>query len=404
MDNRILIVDDDPISLQLVSSLLMGHGFKVTTAQHPKEGLSILADQSFDLAILDVLMPEMDGYELCRLLRSNQKTAQLPVVLLTALDTLEQKIRGFEAGADDYIGKPFEPKELLARVEVLLRRVGPTQVATPATKIGKVIGVYSLRGGVGVSTLAVNLAAGLAQLWDKPTGLVDLVFTAGQSALLMNIPLRKTWADLAYIPDVDIDIELLEILLLPHSSGVRVLASPSRPEQSELITAEKVGSVLDILRTYYEYMILDLPHDFSETTLEGLDASDEIMVLLAPDLASIRNASLTLDTFNSLDIPDRSIHVVLNRTFKRQGLKREDIEDALKRKVDVVIPFAPEPVMNAINVGVPTVFGEPESPLGAFFEDISFIMSKAEHKEESPKNPTEVWQRIQARVRRRKDA
>jgi pilus assembly protein CpaE len=403
MENRILVVDDDPISLQLVSSLLTGHGYRVVTAQHPNEGLSILADQTFDLAILDVLMPDMDGYELCRRVRSNPKTAQLPIVLLTALDTLDQKIRGFEAGADDYIAKPFEPKELLARIEVLIRRVGPKPALEPTAKIGKVIGVYSLRGGVGVSTLAANLAAGLAQLWDKPTVLVDLVFTAGQSSLFMNIPLKKTWADLVYIPDNDIDIDLLEILLLPHTTGARVLASPARPEQSELITTEKVELVLNILRTYYDYVILDLPHNFSETTLVGLDASDEILALLAPDLASVRNMSITLNTFQSLEISEKSIHVVLNRTFKHHGLARKDIEDALKHKVDLVIPFTPDPLVNAINVGVPTVFGEPESPLGAFFEDISFLLSKAEHKEETPKAPTDAWQRINARVRRRKE-
>jgi len=401
MTNRILVVDDDPIALKLVSSILTAQGYRIATVQGPKESLSILADQTFDLVLLDVLMPEIDGYELCRRLRKNPKTSELPIILLTALDTLEQKMRGFDAGADDYIAKPFEPKELIARIEVLLRRAAPRSTVEPIENIGKVISVFSLRGGVGVSTIAANLAAGLAQLWDKQALLVDLVFTAGQAALMLNVPLRKTWADLATIPNEEIDIELLEMLLLPHPSGVRVLAAPARPEQGELITEEKIQHVLGLLRGYYEYIIFDLPHDFSFATLEGLDVSDEILIPLSPDLASVRCTALTLSALASLDVPPAAIHLLLNWIFRGGGLPRKDMESALKRDVEIIIPHAPKPLVAAINSGVPPVFGAPDTPLAALFEDMAYRMSNAEHKEETPKITTEAWKRVKSRERQR---
>src|SRR5262249_40250695 len=149
-----------------------------------------------DLIILDVMMPHLNGYEVCRQLRRRPTLAQRPIMMLTAQDSLEERINGLEAGADDYMCKPFEAAELQARVKALLRRATPISVEPAALgRQGKVIATFSLRGGIGVSTLAANLAIGLAQLWGQPTALVDLALTAGQSALMLNLALRNSWSD-----------------------------------------------------------------------------------------------------------------------------------------------------------------------------------------------------------------
>ena len=122
MDAHILAVDDEPVNQRLVSKVLTASGFQVTTANNAKEAFELVERIHFDLIILDVLMPEIDGYEACRRLRENPLTAQTPIILLTALDSLENKMKGFEAGADDYLPKPCEPEELVARVRVWLRR------------------------------------------------------------------------------------------------------------------------------------------------------------------------------------------------------------------------------------------------------------------------------------------
>ena len=398
---RILVVDDSPINLKLVSAALAPAGYEIVTAQNGREALQRVEGIEPDMVILDVMMPELNGYEVCRRLRQRANLGQLPIMMLTANDSLEERINGLEAGADDYMSKPFEVPELQARVKALLRRAAPAQPAA-ATRQGKVIAVFSLRGGIGVSTLATNLAAGLAQLWGHPTALVDLVLASGQSALMLNAPLRHTWADLAESSVGELDGDLLESVLLSHPCGTRVLAAAVRPEQSELITAEKVSHVISLLKERYEYVVLDLPHDFSDTTLAGLDAAHHVLAMMAPELASVRAMACAVDVFDHLDYSPDRISLVLNTTFERSGLARKDIEATLKRPIAMMLPYMPESLVSAINRGVPPVLDLAHKPAGAVFEDFSLFVSKDEHRTTRPAQPTEAWLRLAQRQQRRR--
>jgi DNA-binding response OmpR family regulator len=116
---RILIVDDDPHIRELVGVFLRREGFETTEAADGVEALERLASAGADLAVVDVMMPRLDGWALCRELRS---TYDMPVLLLTAKGETPDKLRGFDLGADDYVVKPFDPAELVARVKALLKR------------------------------------------------------------------------------------------------------------------------------------------------------------------------------------------------------------------------------------------------------------------------------------------
>jgi two-component system OmpR family response regulator len=116
---KILVVDDDPHIRELVKVFLMQEGFEVLEAIHGADALSILETTTADLVILDIMMPEMDGWELCRELREHY---DMPLLMLTAKGETTQKIKGFQLGTDDYMVKPFEPEELVVRVKALLKR------------------------------------------------------------------------------------------------------------------------------------------------------------------------------------------------------------------------------------------------------------------------------------------
>ena len=118
---RILVIDDQPQNVKLLDQLLSLSGFEVATASSGAEGLERLAAGKPDLVLLDVVMPKMSGYEVCRAIRADARTALLPVVMVTALDPAEERIKGIEAGADDFLSKPINQPELLARVKSLLR-------------------------------------------------------------------------------------------------------------------------------------------------------------------------------------------------------------------------------------------------------------------------------------------
>src|SRR6476620_5768034 len=125
---RILVVDDSAFNLKIVSATLAPAGYEVVMASNGREALERVDAMQPDLIILDVMMPELNGYEVCRRLRRKVTTMHRPIMMLTANDSLEERVNGLEAGADDYMSKPFEAPELQARVKALLRRFTPAKV------------------------------------------------------------------------------------------------------------------------------------------------------------------------------------------------------------------------------------------------------------------------------------
>jgi OmpR family response regulator RpaB len=117
---RLLLIDDDEHLAAPLASYFRRFEFELAAATRPSQGLQMLNTQAFDAAILDVMLPEMDGFELCRTIR---RTSDIPIVMLTARGDVMDRVVGLELGADDYLPKPFEPRELLARIQTILRRV-----------------------------------------------------------------------------------------------------------------------------------------------------------------------------------------------------------------------------------------------------------------------------------------
>lgn len=132
---KILIVDDEPDLAELVSYNLKKEGFEVSSASDGEEALKKIRKGNFNLVILDLMLPGIQGMELCRILRNDPKTKHLPIIMLTAKGEDVDKILGLEMGADDYIAKPFSPRELVARVKAVLRRSGEKTVEESVIRI-----------------------------------------------------------------------------------------------------------------------------------------------------------------------------------------------------------------------------------------------------------------------------
>ncbi len=398
---RILTIEDEELIRKLIVHALETSGYEVVTASDGLEGLARAAAVQPDLIITDVMMPKLDGYQVVERLRRNPAFAHTPILMLTAQAQLEEKLKAFEAGADDHMPKPFEASELVARVGTLLQRreaARATVFQDAVTERGQLIAVHSLRGGSGCSSLAVNLALALNKLWAHPTQLVDLVFTAGQASLMLDMPLRRTWADVAHFSSDDLDIVGLQTIIGRHASKLHLIAAPTYPTEAEEPSGALIQTAFDLLLPRFDYIVVDLPHNFNGGTLQVLDEADVILLLLAPELASVRAAIVTLDTYSKLGYDSNKIKLVLNWTFERNhGVERDNIEQALQTPVSLVVPFAPDRFVGAINQGQPFLAGPKDDALTALFEGFAFWLSKQSQRDLQPATPTAAWKRVQKR-------
>ncbi|MFO7890754.1 MAG: response regulator transcription factor [bacterium] len=161
MKPYILIIDDDEkLNLRLSKYLIKQFGFTVDTASHPAEGMQKLTENQFDLLILDVMMPDTDGFEVLRKVRQQQ---EIPIIMLTARGDVTDRIVGLELGADDYVPKPFEPRELVARIQTVLRRYSGEKKTKSTSK--QVFG-----------DLEVNFDTRSIKIKQKPVSLTHLEF------------------------------------------------------------------------------------------------------------------------------------------------------------------------------------------------------------------------------------
>ncbi len=396
----VLLIEDEIIYHRMLEHALRPLGFVVYTELTGSEGLEAAQAVHPDIIITDINLPDISGYEITKRLRRDPRFAHVPIIILTGQTTLQDKLASFEAGADDHINKPFEPEELIARMRVLLRRAELLRQALPAgtvqtpSKQARLIAVHTLRGGTGASLLAVNLAIGLKGLWNAPTLLLDLAMLAGQDALLLNLPLRRTWGDLANVSPQDLDLELLQSIIVTHESGVDLIAAPTTPTQAEMISNETLSRALEILRPHYDYIVADLPHDFNDITLQILDAADVIIMLVAPELSSIRAAAAALDTYAKLNYEKDKIKIVLNYTFPRYALPRDKIETALGHPVTLILPYVPDLLVQSVNLGKPILYYQPTERFSELIEDFAFYLSSPNHKKVQPSMPTIAWKRV----------
>jgi len=402
---RILVIDDEPINHQLVARALASLQCEFHFAEDGKVGISQARSLKPDLIITDVMMPDVNGYEVTRILRREPQFAATPILVLTAQSGLQDKLKSFEVGADDHLTKPFEAAELVVRVNSLLRRVEAvksSRLEMPSREVGRMIAVHSLRGGIGSSTLAVNLGVGLAGLWREPAILLDLTMTAGQVALMLNKTLKRTWADIADYTASDLDLDALSSIVSGHESGLHFVAAPTFPSEAETLRAETLGAAFQLARTQYEYVLADLPHDFSEFAIQALDAADVIVMVASPDMASIRAVTAALDTYEKLGYPRDKIKFVLNAIFPHSNLSKEKLESALGMTAFATIPYVRDVFVEAINLGQPPVFDKPDLPISSVLEDFAFHLSKDAHKKTKPADPTEAWKRVYRRYQERK--
>jgi pilus assembly protein CpaE len=382
MAKKILVVDDELESVKLVGLMLQRHGYEITAAQSGTQALAKAASENPDLVILDIMMPDMDGYEVCRRLRADPATADLPIIMFTAKTQVDEKVAGFQAGADDYLTKPIHPDVLASHVEaVLLRSTRQRTEEQPAVR-AKVFGFVGSKGGVGTTTLAVNVAVALAQGPAKGQKILFADLQPGLATSSTLLGLRRHGA-LASLLDqsVDrIDAKAVEAQLEEHTTGVLVLtgqveppgvATPVYPAHAEAIVRH-LGAMAD-------YVLLDLGVGLGETNRRILAGCYNVVVPIEPHRGALALAQTLLDEMTgSLSFARHRINVVLvNKVPSGTTITKEAVEGLLQHDLAGVITPAPDLAFQAAERAVPMVMAQPTSLVSQQFRSLAEHLANA---------------------------
>ena len=370
MAAKILVVDDDTNVQRLLSYTLKQEGYEVVVAADGAEGFRLWGAEDPALILLDVMLPKLDGYQVAAKVRAEEVDTHVPIIMLTAEAEVEQKIRGLRAGADDYLVKPFHPAELLARIKSLLARFAPKDLMVGRPPLGRVLAFYGAKGGVGTTTIAINVAIALQRELGRRVCLVDANLQFGDHRVFMDLGLdRKSIVDVVSAPTIDAD--LLRGVLVEHDSKIDLLLAPPTPEQAELVTKEHLTQIIDVLRGIYDYVVVDVDKRLDDMNLGVFDAADDLFVVLTADLSCLKNVRLVLETLGHIGYGADRVKLVLNRSNAFTGINAKTAEGALRHPIDLQVLNEYRGAISALNSGAPVMYTRADSPLGRSLHDLA---------------------------------
>jgi pilus assembly protein CpaE len=367
MAEKILIIDDDVDTLRLVGLMLQRQGYEISAASNGSQGLAKALEEHPNLILLDVMMPDMDGYEVARRLRKNPSTQTVPILMFTAKTQLDDKVTGFEVGADDYLTKPTHPTELQAHVKALLARSAQKEknasevVTTIQEQHGYVIGIISARGGLGVSSLASNLAAGIYSREQSDVILAEL--TPGQGTIGMDFGYQnpKGLTELLQGTVAEITREKVESSLSPHNSGVRLLLASGNPRDMALTSqVQNYEALVTRLAALARFVILDMGNGLPSFVQKMLPMCNQCIVVVEGAASTIQHTKFLIDDIVDLKVDPKKISVVLNNRMRSETqMQMSQVQEKLGHSIAATLTPAPEAFQQAGRLQTPIVVCQP---------------------------------------------
>jgi pilus assembly protein CpaE len=364
MAERILIVDDDIDTLKLIGLMLQRQGYEISVATNGTQGLAKAETEQPDIMLLDLMMPDMDGYEVTRRMRGDPRLAQIPIIMFTAKSLVDDKVAGFEAGADDYLTKPTHPAELTSRVKALLQRTSMMRTAASAAPAerGRIIGFIGARGGLGTTTLALNVALALVQAGEKCIA-ADLRPGQGAMGLMLGYSRAAGVTTLLGKAASEIQARAVESQLLTHGSGLQLLLSSAAPADSAVahaaIQAEQITRQLSGL---CRYLVLDLGAGLNDISRRVAPMCDELFLVVEPQRVTLTMARALLGELESAGIGHARVDIVM-QSRARSSLQTswQAAEALLDHPIENIVTPAPELAFQAAESGTPLLLVQPDS-------------------------------------------
>jgi len=366
MAEKILIIDDDLDTLRLVGLMLQRQGYQITAAHNGQQGVEKALDDTPNLILLDVMMPDMDGYEVARRLRGNPQTEKIPILMFTAKTQLDDKVAGFEVGADDYLTKPTHPSELQSHVKALLSRAGRTSDSTETAQPeqhGYVIGLMAARGGMGVSSLASNLAASLFQKFQADVILAELTPGQGSLALDLGLTPEKGLSEILSKAPAEITRNNVAEQLLSHDAGFKVLTASNHPRDFQLINqVSQYENLVARMSTLGRFIVLDLGMGLPPYVQRLLPLINELIIVVEGIPNTIAHTRALINDLTEFGTNKQRIAAVLNNRVRSESqMPWSEVQEQLGHSVAATLTPAPELFAQASRLKTPAVLCQPDS-------------------------------------------
>jgi DNA-binding response OmpR family regulator len=367
MGKKILVIEDDPIALRLIEYTLRKEGYQVLQARNGLEGISKAQSEEPDLIILDVMLPGMDGFEICHRLRAKSQTVHLPILILSGKTQEIDKATGLKVGADDYITKPVAPRELVSRVGALLVRKTAAR--------SKIIAFLGTKERVGTTTMVVNVAVSLSQK-SKQVIVADLCPDNGNITKHLGLKPETNIAELLAKPIDTIDHRDLEAALVVHHTGVRVLAIPRFSNGHKEPSPADINLLFERLREVTDYLLVDLSTPLSDLGKAILTKCDLVIIVTDSKAGALLDLKATSALLHKLGITQERLGaVVIDReaTFPEGALSNMKPIIELNTKVSLlgVIPYEIKASLEHAPNSTPLILSDPNCPMAWSIREVA---------------------------------
>ncbi|MBI4301151.1 MAG: AAA family ATPase [Chloroflexi bacterium] len=378
---QILLVDEDAKSRTGLRRQLALADFAVLgESGYGQEAFTLAKELGPDIIVMSMEEPVARALRTAEAL--NLSLPETPIVIISSLGGREYLRKAMLAGAREYIIEPFRTEELRQALGSVLqlqekRKISQVTSEVEAAQYGSVITLYGAKGGIGKTTLSINLAVAMATTTDQKVALVDLDMEFGSAAVMMDIIPQKTIYDLIQIGE-EIDEDGVRSCLTIHPSGVALLAAPMRPDEAEAVTPQHVTKVLEMLSRSYDYVFVDTNPSLDGRAAAALEMSVLILLVSSLEIACIKNTKLFLEMTKAWQFASEKVKLIINSANSANTLQKKDIEDTLSYPVFWQIPHDLD-VAAAAQMGKPLILTSPKSKAAQNITELIYVLGGGTH-------------------------
>ena len=381
---RVMIIGQEPMQREEIQKMLALSGFAVLgEAGYGIEAVSLAKSTDPDVVVISIEEP------LIRALQTVEAIADLlpqsPIVGYSTIRDPAAMRKAMLAGVKDYLSAPVKEEEIINSINTVMaqeerRRARLAGEADEVIAAGTVLTVFGAKGGIGKTTIATNLATALVQKNNQSVVVVDLDTRFGDVAILMDIPVERSIADMA-VPEEEITRDMLQDCIYTHNTGVAILPAPIRPTDWRSVHAGHIERIVRFLMQTYDYVILDTPGTFNDIVARALELATMVVLVATVDMASLKDTLLAIDMLRSWNFPQEKIKLVINATNEATTVQPQEIKRMLGREVFWSVPYDRN-ISAATQLGMPVVVAKPHSKAAESLVEMAYTLSGVRQRQQ----------------------